>query len=336
MYSVFSYNVPNAFVDVLWALRRCGQQEESRNGPVWTIQEPFTLTIQHPWERVLTDPDRDANPFFHVMEFVWMMAGSNDIRWVAQFNKQMLAYSNDGLTQPAAYGYRWRRHFSYDQISIALTMLKKDPTTRRVVLGMWSPKDDLGFLTTKDSADIPCNTQIILRIVRGKLDFLVTNRSNDAIWGMLGANAVHMTFLQELMANALGVPVGKYQVVTNNLHIYEGMPKFDYYWKSAYDVIDVYNRLDAHVPVLQATETYEQFISDASYIVSGLPPKYTFWMKNVAWPIHQAWFDRSKVGDIIADDWRIAAMEWVERRKDAALADKRADHNASVDDGKHK
>jgi hypothetical protein len=52
------------------------------------------------------------------------------------------------------------------------------------------------------------------------LDMTVTNRSNDLIWGCLGANYVHFSFLQEYMATKLGVEVGTYYHFTNNLHVY--------------------------------------------------------------------------------------------------------------------
>jgi len=48
----------------------------------------------------------------------------------------------------------------------------------------------------------------------------VTNRSNDAVWGALGANAVHFSMLQEYLAVMIGCAVGKYWQVTNNLHLY--------------------------------------------------------------------------------------------------------------------
>ena len=52
------------------------------------------------------------------------------------------------------------------------------------------------------------------------LDMTVINRSNDLVWGMLGANVVHFSFLQEYMAENLGVGVGVYNQMSNNLHIY--------------------------------------------------------------------------------------------------------------------
>jgi hypothetical protein len=50
---------------------------------------------------------RDANPFFHVMETLWMLAGRNDLPWLVRFNKRFASYSDDGgNTQPGAYGYQ--------------------------------------------------------------------------------------------------------------------------------------------------------------------------------------------------------------------------------------
>ena len=87
---------------------------------------------------------------------------------------------------------------------------------------MWDPVQDLDRGQFKDH---PCNTHIYFRIREGQLTMTVCNRSNDVLWGMLGANVCHMTLLQELIANALRIPVGSYYVMTNNAHIYMDNPK---------------------------------------------------------------------------------------------------------------
>jgi thymidylate synthase len=137
-------SAPGLFRNSLYKMRVYGVPEESRNGPVYVIDQPVVFSLWNPIKRVLTDPIRNANPFFHVMEFVWMMAGSNDIQWIAHFNKQMLAYSDDGETQHAAYGHRWRRHFTVDQVKKAIVMLGKNRNDRRVVISMWDSRTDLG------------------------------------------------------------------------------------------------------------------------------------------------------------------------------------------------
>jgi hypothetical protein len=52
------------------------------------------------------------------------------------------------------------------------------------------------------------------------LDMTVINRSNDMLLGALGANYVHFSFLQEYVALAAGFAVGRYNQISNNLHLY--------------------------------------------------------------------------------------------------------------------
>lgn len=63
--------------------------------------------------------------------------------------------------------------------------------------------------------------------IRYALDMTVVNRSNDMIWGMLGANFVTFSVLQEYMAARLGVQVGRYTQMSNNLHCYKSNWKPD-------------------------------------------------------------------------------------------------------------
>lgn len=304
-----AYNIPDAYNKILWRIKAEGVREESRNGPVLTIVEPLLLSVASPNERVLTNETRNANPFFHVMEFIWMMSGSNDLRWVAQFNKRMMEYSDDGKTQHAAYGHRWRKHFGIDQILLARDALEIDPTSRRIVLGMWDPRADLG----RQGKDLPCNTQVFLRTNDDRLDFTVINRSNDVVWGMLGANAVHMTMLHELLALSAGFELGNYRVFTNNAHFYLGNYDID---KLVIDEDrDIYQRDKvATMPLLNGEEELEDFLNDCASLIMGVPEEITtLWMRAVGYPIYQSWFDRSLIPTITAEDWRLACQEWEQR-----------------------
>ena len=73
---------------------------------------------------------------------------------------------------------------------------------------MWDAKKDLTHLNI--SKDLPCNTHVYFSIRDGFLDMTVCNRSNDLIWGCCGANAVHMSYLQEYVAIMCGVDIGFY------------------------------------------------------------------------------------------------------------------------------
>lgn len=192
-----------------------GVPNESRNGPVLRFPTPVTTVWTEPTHRVSVSHVRDANPFLHLMEAMWMLAGRNDVETVSYYAKQMAEYSDDGKTLNAAYGYRWRKHFGHDQLDEVVEILKKDPASRQAVVQIWDHQDLVS--STKDRA---CNTQVLFEIQSGSLNMTVFNRSNDTIWGCYGANVVHFSFLQEYMANRIGVDVGVYYQVSNNLHLY--------------------------------------------------------------------------------------------------------------------
>lgn len=314
-------NAPEAYTEALNAMRIYGTNEESRNGPVLTILDPVYLTIVNPDQRVITDPVRNANPFFHLMEAIWMFAGSNDVRWLEQFNKRYRNYADLNTdTIHGAYGHRWRRHFGRDQIQRVAELLERDPLTRRAVLGMWDPTGDLD-----DHKDLPCNTHILFRQTRTGLDMTVVNRSNDLIWGMLGANVVHMTMLQELICHASGSPLGNYHVITNNLHMYTNLENFVQILNTSGAPYDCY--LDERVRplmMLQEHETLVDFLHDCEAFVDkgasvGLRCQ---WFHAVVLPMYFAWHMRNispsqatRYACVIeATDWRKACLEWLARK----------------------
>jgi len=221
MITIGARNVNHA----LWAgaqlLRHEGVEQDSRNGPVLRAAYPVTTVYEAPSERVLLHPGRDANPFFHLFESLWMLAGRNDLAPLLPFVPRMANYSDDGgKTQPGAYGHRWRQHFGRDQLAWAIKRLKADKLDRRVTIQMYDANTDQDA-ADNGGRDIPCNLMVLPAVnPEGALDITVFCRSNDMVWGAYGANAVHFSVLQEYLAAAIGVPVGQYFQISNNFHGY--------------------------------------------------------------------------------------------------------------------
>lgn len=197
----------------------------------------FVTEYTHPQERVLFNTVRDANPFFHLMEALWIMDGRDDVAFLNQFNSNISTFSDDGKTFNAPYGYRLRKHFKdtragaydydrgsgtiegaqpFDQLTEVIALLQRDPDTRRAVLCLWDPVTDLN----RESKDIPCNDLVCFKLREGILDMTVMNRSNDAVWGAYGANAVQFSFLHEFVACALNCRVGTYRQISDSFHVY--------------------------------------------------------------------------------------------------------------------
>lgn len=327
-------NVNQALSEGLWWLKVHGVKEDSRNGPVLVSPEPVMTIYERPTERVLFSPLRDANPFFHLFEALWMLAGRNDVEWPAQFAKQILQYSDDGKTMRGAYGYRWRNWFGYDQLHILINELKHDPNTRRAVLTMWDATEhdsSTGGDLLATSLDKPCNTHVYFDARGGKLNMTVLCRSNDIWWGAYGANAVHFSVLQEYIAFAVGVPVGLYRQFSNNYHLYtnvvseERLTKFaadakdgDCYKGWYADVVEPYPLIQTSIEAWE--EDLKRFMLKPYEAHQYHDPFFNF----VARPMFVAWWNRKAgfpstarvaLGEIVATDWQRACSEWIERRE---------------------
>lgn len=391
----------------------------SRNGPVLQIPEPITVTYLFPRERVLFNAARDANPFLHLYEALWMLAGRNDVKALKFYASKIDQFSDDDQTFNGAYGYRWRSAKAgmverygmdtdttwkeireVDQLTEVIRHLKGNPESRRAVLQMWNVESDLlkvgspctydkcrnGKITnqsgeisncfvckgtgkTETSRDVCCNLSVmfslraadIVKTVGGirppgyeswtehpmnyRLDMTVTNRSNDLIWGMLGANVVHFSFLQEYIACALGIEVGHYHQFSNNAHVYT---ETNSGWHPK-KWLEEYNSRTMHSPPMLAYDynvatssnlfgaeelTGEEFDKEVKEVVefyseprleTQLFPvvlKSDFLRFTVV-PILAAYqlyktedlYSAHKVLHAVAGaDWRVACRNWIERR----------------------
>jgi hypothetical protein len=319
-------NVREAYKIGIEALLRFGEREESRVGPVMVMPEPVCTIYQHPKERVLLNAKRDANPFFHFFEGIWMLSGSEDATYLDTFVSDFSSrFSDDGETLHGAYGYRWREHWAIDQLKYIVSELRSNPQSRRCVLGIWDTEVDLGA----QSKDVPCNTHVYFRIHAGCLNMMINCRSNDMIWGGYGANAVHFSMLQEYLATAIGVEVGQMYQNSWNFHAYCDMlekvaPVTDNTWISPYE---------GTVPLVSDPTS---FLGECGAWVEGYASVSK--CKNdifggVASPMmlaHQAYRAKAfheamnQCYNIKAPDWRRACAEWIQRRADRSAAKREA------------
>lgn len=320
-------NVNEAFFEACWLFRGEANtiKEETRNGPALVLCQPLVTTLRRPTERVLFLPKRDANPFFHLMEGIWMLAGRNDVAWVEQFVKRMRSFSDDGKTLAGAYGYRWVNFFGFDQLQMIVDLLRNDPGTRRAVLAMWSPEADLA----QQGKDVCCNLTVTFDIREGRLNAYINNRSNDVIWGLLGANAVHFSMLLEYVAGCLQVPVGRMTTFSVNAHMYEKLdglgellrlPELQNRYAGIYG-LSPYPMFTTGVSKMDFDEDIRLFMGNA--LTRATAEYHTPFFAEVVSPIWQTWITKQFAGNaaalvvaqqIRADDWRIAITSWLERR----------------------
>lgn len=357
-------NVNSAFAQLVNGINRTDgvglslavTRTNSRYGEVLRVDEPVTLTYTHPKERVLFNKARDCNPFFHLYESLWMLAGREDVAPLAYYNGRMREFSDDGLTLNGAYGHRWRwarsgnnlRHHT-DQLVMIVEHLRASPNSRRAVLSMWNVEDDLIHVDT--SKDVCCNLNVCFRLRKTgnlnfkavdigdvsapdeyTLDMTVFNRSNDLVWGMLGANAVHFSVLQEYVAARLGAEVGVYNQITNDLHVYTNTWEPTRWLVERYvDPYQIYLPTSI-VPLVSDPDTFDKELPGFADLHSE-PTALSYpngahvytepFLQTVANPMLMAyhcykagywmmtgdWLSRIK-----ADDWRAVSVEWIHKR----------------------
>jgi hypothetical protein len=338
MFDVIVRNVVEALHDGVGLLSSRGVERPSRNGRMLEFPLPVYTHYTRPQERVLFAPARDANPFLHFFEALWMLAGREDLKFLQTFTKNFDKYADDGERMQGSYGYRWIHQFGYNQIERVIDILRKEPESRRAVITMWDPRQDLTDFY--GSSDIPCNTQIYFKIradthpdTNGRLRLYMTicNRSNDMLWGAYGANAVHMSMLGEYVASSLGIPYLYMIQQSDSFHVYLDGPGGELWekvkyaharrllWDNPYSFGDDFKM----IPMIGPGETKEMFDWDLFNFFQGYDCKDlnnrafgTLFFRSVVYPMWLAHKTRSveMAAKIQADDWRKAAMEWLQRR----------------------
>lgn len=295
-----------------------GCERPSRNGRVLVMAEPVATVYRWPERRVVMSPVRDANPFFHLFEALWMLAGRNDVALPARYAQRMSEYSDDGVTLAGAYGHRWRVHFGGDQLEPVVQALRANHDDRRQVVQMWDAGRDLleGQAARKD---LPCNLAATVQIgPAGDLDMVVFQRSGDALWGVHGANVVQFTVLMEYLAQRVGVDMGRLTHVTANYHLYEP------YWGLARSIVGDSGGCDEEGRCVLLGAWAAGWDAACEDFCAGGEGGGLRFFREVALPMRQA-HGLHKAGDdesalrvmrtkMPACDWRSAGEAWIKRR----------------------
>jgi thymidylate synthase len=317
MYVFKAYSSTAMAHEVYTSLAADGIHRDSRNGPVICLPAPVSMTYKLPMQRCNFTKGRDANPFFHHFESLWMLAGRRDVKFVEKFNSNIGQYSDDGVNFNAAYGYRARHHFGHDQIQEAIWLLEEDPESRQAVVQLWDHSD-----LTKITKDKACNMLMVFSCAEDdQVDLMVFNRSNDAVYGgVSGANPVHFSYFLQYVAEQLKRFVGKLTFVSNNLHVYTEL--YDKWnkmeWERSSD-----GPMDEHYR-LGELSTIEHFCNQVmtdQFITTNNTDSPT--INNLSIPMWNYWLARGMrnrqsmfhyLQEITSPGWRRAIQDWEANR----------------------
>ena len=148
-----------------------------------------------------------------VKELLWIYKDqSNDVKKLQEENVHIWdEWANEEGTIGKAYGYQVAK---YNQIDKLIESLKTNPQDRRMLISLWNI-EDLEQMELQ-----PCCFMTLWDVTDGKLNCMLIQRSADVPLG-LPFNTTQYAVLVHMIAQVVGLRVGKFTHVINNAHIYE-------------------------------------------------------------------------------------------------------------------
>lgn len=148
-----------------------------------------------------------------VKEMLWIwQKQSNDVHELQEMGVHVWdEWMREDGTIGKAYGYQLAK---YKQVDNLIKTIKEDPTNRRMVVTLWNIED------LPDMALQPCAFQTLWNINHGRLNCMLTIRSNDWFLGQ-PFNVTQYAVLVHMIAQVTGYKPGKLTVCINDAHIYE-------------------------------------------------------------------------------------------------------------------
>ena len=179
-----------------------------------------------------------------VGELLWMLEGSTDERrlaeitfgkhradlvgrttiWTANADAQgrALGYVNNEFTKELGpvYGAQWRNFnadatigIEEDQIAGIINQLRHHKDSRRIILSAWNPNQ------LHEMALPPCHYAAQFRVINGKLNCMLVQRSGDSFLG-IPFNIASYSLLTHILARECNLEVGDFVHTIGDAHIY--------------------------------------------------------------------------------------------------------------------
>lgn len=209
------------------------------------LQQTSIVNMRRP---VVTLPERKLSTKFLGGEAYWILSGDNRVETIAPYNKNIVNYSDDGVTFFGAYGPR-----ILSQLDYVIDKLKSDADTRQAVLTIWRENPP-------ETKDVPCTVAVHFMIRDHKLNCHVFMRSND-LWLGFPYDVFNFSMLSHLVCcklNAFVVENGGVIIEPGMLyHTASSRHIYEQHFEQVEQLIKRYNLADMSMEELKSLETAE-------------------------------------------------------------------------------
>ncbi len=163
-----------------------------------------------------------------VRELLWFLRGSTNINDdLKQHTPIWNAWADDKGELGPVYGYQWRKWDKFvwdekakayrkehiDQIQSAVDLIKKNPSSRRIIVSAWNVAD------IERMALPPCHAFFQFYVINGRLDCQLYQRSADVALGV-PFNIASYALLLLMIAQECGLTPGIFVHTFGDAHIY--------------------------------------------------------------------------------------------------------------------
>jgi len=206
------------YLELVRLIRETGERKDDRTGTgtlsLFGQQMRFDLAAGFP----LVTTRRIHLPSL-VYELLWFLRGDTNIAWLHEHGVTIWdEWADEHGDLGPVYGKQWRAWSaadgrSIDQISEAITTLKRDPNSRRVLVSAWNVAE------LKQMALMPCHAFFQLHVAAGRLSCQLYQRSADMFLGV-PYNIASYALLTHLIAQQCELAPGELIWTGGDCHLY--------------------------------------------------------------------------------------------------------------------
>ncbi len=206
------------YLDLMRHVREHGVFKEDRTGTgtysVFGYQMRFNLEEGFP---LVTTKKCHLKSIIH--ELLWFLMGDTNIAYLKENGIRIWdEWADEQGDLGPVYGYQWRswpapdgRHI--DQISQLMTMIKKNPDSRRLIVSAWNPA------LVDEMALPPCHALFQFYVANGKLSCQLYQRSADIFLGV-PFNIASYALLTMMIAQVCDLALGDFVWTGGDCHLY--------------------------------------------------------------------------------------------------------------------
>ena len=206
------------YLDLLSHILDHGVAKDDRTGTgtlsLFGAQMRFDLTQGFP---LVTTKRLHLKSIVH--ELVWFLKGDTNVRYLRDNGVTIWdEWADENGDLGPVYGRQWRSWAApdgrvIDQLADVLAELKRNPSSRRLIVSAWNPAD------IPDMALAPCHCLFQFHVADGRLSCQLYQRSADIFLGV-PFNIASYALLTHLVARDAGLGVGDFVHSFGDVHLY--------------------------------------------------------------------------------------------------------------------